>query len=101
SAPAPSTSTFTVHPTPDDGVRYSTERFWDDSTRPSVPTPDEQRTYTQHELSAGQHLVDIHDQLRQELSQVRDLVEQVAAGSTSAGAARSQINAMTMRQNNW
>ncbi|HLR94155.1 MAG TPA: LLM class flavin-dependent oxidoreductase [Jiangellaceae bacterium] len=103
SAPAPSTSTstFTVHPTPDDGVRYSTERFWDESTRPSVPTPDTQRTYTQHELSAGQHLVDIHDQLRQELSQVRDLVEQVAAGSTSAGAARSQINAMTMRQNNW
>jgi len=100
-AATPGSPTFSVHPTPDDGVRHSSERFWDESTRPSAPAPDAQRTYTQHELSAGQHLVDIHDQLRQELNQVRDLVEQVAAGSTSAGAARSQINAMTMRQNNW
>jgi hemerythrin-like domain-containing protein len=32
---------------------------------------------------------------------VRDLVEQVAAGSMGVGQARSEINTMTMRQNNW
>jgi hemerythrin-like domain-containing protein len=32
---------------------------------------------------------------------VRDLVEQVAAGTLGVGAARSAINTMTMRQNNW
>jgi hypothetical protein len=39
--------------------------------------------------------------LRSELEQIRDLVEQVAAGSMGVGAARSHINTMTMRQNNW
>jgi hemerythrin-like domain-containing protein len=32
---------------------------------------------------------------------VRDLVEQVAAGSMGVDQARSEINTMTMRQNNW
>jgi iron-sulfur cluster repair protein YtfE (RIC family) len=52
-------------------------------------------------LAAGQHLVDVHDQLRAELARVRDLVEQVVGGAVDAGAARSQIQAMTLRQNNW
>ena len=38
---------------------------------------------------------------RRSSRQLRDLVEQVAAGALDAGAARSHINAMTMRQNNW
>jgi hypothetical protein len=45
--------------------------------------------------------VDIHDHLRSELEQVRGLVDQVLDGSTDAGAARSRINEMTMRQNSW
>ena len=49
----------------------------------------------------GQHLVDVHDGLRQELDQLRGMVAQVIDGSTTPGAARSAINAMTMRQNNW
>jgi hemerythrin-like domain-containing protein len=66
-----------------------------------VPAPDPARAYTKHERAAGRHLVDVHDHLRQELTQVRDIMEQVLAGSMDPGAARTHINAMTMRQNNW
>ena len=52
-------------------------------------------------LASGQHLIQVHDHLRAELEQIRDLVEQVAAGSIGVGQARSHINTMTMRQNNW
>ncbi|NUP63637.1 MAG: LLM class flavin-dependent oxidoreductase [Nonomuraea sp.] len=74
---------------------------WDESTRPTAPRPGPGRTYTPLEQASGQHLVDVHDHLRAELAQLRDLVEQVAAGTIDAGAARSQIATMTMRQNNW
>ncbi len=49
----------------------------------------------------SKHLKDIHDHLRAELAQVRDIVEQVRGGHLHVGAARSAINTMTMRQNNW
>ena len=39
--------------------------------------------------------------LRAELAQVRDLIDQVRSGALGIGAARSAINQMTMRQNNW
>jgi hypothetical protein len=73
----------------------------DESARPTGPAPDPSRTYTPYQLQSGQHLIDVHDHLRAELDQVRDLVEQVAAGTLGVGAARSHINTMTMRQNNW
>lgn len=90
-----------VVPTPDDGTRLSTERPWDEATRPHGPAPDPGRAYTAHEQAAGQHLVDVHDALRSELTQLRDLVEQVAAGHAGVGDARSHIATMTLRQNNW
>lgn len=68
-----------VTPTPDDGHRRSTVRLWDEATRPSGPTPDAGTRYTPDGRANGQHLIDVHDHLRQELAQVRDLVEQVAA----------------------
>ena len=49
----------------------------------------------------GQHLIDVHDHLRRELAQLRDMVRRVADGSLAVDGARSQINTMTMRQNNW
>ncbi|MEU5866444.1 LLM class flavin-dependent oxidoreductase [Nonomuraea sp. NPDC047529] len=76
-------------------------RVWDEATRPTAPDPAPGRRYTPQEQAAGQHLVDVHDHLRAELAQLRDLVEQVAAGTIDAGAARSHIATMTMRQNNW
>ncbi|MFG2050456.1 LLM class flavin-dependent oxidoreductase [Micromonospora sp. NPDC048935] len=92
---------FAVVPTPDDGVRRSDQQVWDESTRPSGPVPDPDRTYTPHEQATGAHLVQVHDGLRAELTQIHDLIEQVAAGEIDAGAARSHINTMTMRQNRW
>lgn len=94
-------ASFTVVPTPDDGVRRSPRQPWDEATRPTGPVPDPRRVYDRHELAGGQHLVDIHDHLRAELAQVQDLVDRVAAGAIGVGAARSHINTMTMRQNNW
>jgi alkanesulfonate monooxygenase SsuD/methylene tetrahydromethanopterin reductase-like flavin-dependent oxidoreductase (luciferase family) len=92
---------FAVVPTPDDGVRRSGERLWDESTRPSGPPRDPDREYPPSQQAAGQHLVDIHDALRAELAQLHDVIEQVARGIVDAGQARSLINTMTLRQNNW
>ncbi|MFG1912401.1 LLM class flavin-dependent oxidoreductase [Kribbella sp. NPDC048928] len=100
-APASVAGGFGVVPTPPPAVRRSAVQLLDESERPTGPTQDPSRTYTPYQLQSGQHLVDVHDHLRAELDQVRDLVEQVAAGTLGVGAARSHINTMTMRQNNW
>jgi alkanesulfonate monooxygenase SsuD/methylene tetrahydromethanopterin reductase-like flavin-dependent oxidoreductase (luciferase family) len=92
---------FGVVPTPPPAVRRSAVQVLDESERPTGPALDPERTYTPYQLSSGQHLIDVHDHLRAELEQIRDLVEQVAAGSLGVGQARSHINTMTMRQNNW
>ena len=92
---------FTVTPTPDDGSRLSPVPLWDEKERPAGPPPDPDRQYSPAELAASQQLVDIHDHLRAELTQVRDLIGQVLDGSIGPGSARSAINEMTMRQNNW
>ncbi|HTF09898.1 MAG TPA: hemerythrin domain-containing protein, partial [Asanoa sp.] len=88
-------------PTPDDGTRLADRTVWDESERPVAPRIDEGHKYTRHEQARGQQLIDIHDHLRQELAQVRDLVDQVEAGMIGIGEARSAINEMTLRQNNW
>jgi alkanesulfonate monooxygenase SsuD/methylene tetrahydromethanopterin reductase-like flavin-dependent oxidoreductase (luciferase family) len=94
-------ASFAVVPTADDGARRSSLHVWDESTRPIGPAPDPQRTYTPHELASGQHLIDVHDGLRSELTQIHELIDQVAAGAMDVGTARSHINTMTMRQNKW
>ena len=50
---------------------------------------------------AGQHLVDVHDGLRAELTRIRDVLGQVRQGHLTAGHARSVVSTMTLRQNNW
>jgi alkanesulfonate monooxygenase SsuD/methylene tetrahydromethanopterin reductase-like flavin-dependent oxidoreductase (luciferase family)/hemerythrin-like domain-containing protein len=101
-APAAGTATsrLGVTPTPDDGTRLSGVRLWDEATRPTGPVH-EGGTYSGEQRAAGQHLVDVHDHLRSELAQIRDLVDQVAAGTLDVAAARSHVNAMALRQNNW
>ncbi|WP_433789769.1 LLM class flavin-dependent oxidoreductase [Actinoplanes sp. CA-252034] len=94
-------SPFAVTPTPDDGVRLSGTVVWDEQTRPTGPAPDPDRTYTEHDLATGRHLIQVHDGLRGELAQIHDLIGQVEAGTIDVGTARSHINTMTMRQNNW
>jgi hypothetical protein len=56
-----------ARPTPEP-ERLSRERAWDETTRPTGPTPDPLRTYTPREQAAGQHLIDVHDALRGDLS---------------------------------
>lgn len=90
-----------VTPTPHDGRRLSATRLWDESTRPAAPAPDPATSYTDSGRASGQHLVDVHDHLRGELTRLRDAVEQVAAGALEVGRARSLLNTMTLRQNNW
>ena len=74
---------------------------WDESSRPTYTSSHEPLAWTPQEQAAGQHLVDVHDHLRTELAQLFDLISQVEAGTLEAGVARSLINTMTMRQNDW
>ena len=66
-----------------------------------MTTKPDETAYTPAQQAAPQHLIDVHDHLRSELAQVRDVVEQVRRGLLSVGQARSVINTMTMRQNAW
>ena len=84
-AAASAAAPLAVTPTPDDGQRLSDEQPWDESTRPTGPAPDPSREYTPGQQAAGRHLIDVHDALRRELTQLRDLIEQVARGSADAG----------------
>ena len=88
-------------PTEDDGTRLSASLPWDETTRPSYAGPSDADQGGYPQAAVPQHLVDIHDHLRAELTQVRDIVDQVRRGQLTVGAARSEINTMTMRQNNW
>jgi hypothetical protein len=90
-----------VRVTPDDGTRLSGTRVWDESERPRGPAPEPGRTYSARGRSVGGHLVEVHDHLRRELDQVRDLVRQVREGILEVGAARSALNEMALRQNSW
>jgi alkanesulfonate monooxygenase SsuD/methylene tetrahydromethanopterin reductase-like flavin-dependent oxidoreductase (luciferase family) len=52
--------------------------------------------------SAGaQTLLAVHQHLRQELAKLREVIQEVRQGRSSAAEARSYLNAMTMRQNYW
>ncbi|SDO41299.1 Flavin-dependent oxidoreductase, luciferase family (includes alkanesulfonate monooxygenase SsuD and methylene tetrahydromethanopterin reductase) [Nakamurella panacisegetis] len=89
-----------VTPTPDDGARLLPTTRWDESARPFPPIPDGIR-YSDRGRAVAGHLIDVHNHLRSELEQLRDVIAQVRAGLLDPGVARSAINAMTMRQNEW
>jgi hemerythrin-like domain-containing protein len=89
-----------VTPTPDTGERLSTARVWDESARPAGPQPPQDAAYSAHGRAVARHLVEIHDHLRSELAQIRDLIGQVR-DAASAARVRSAINQTTLRQNSW
>jgi len=89
-----------VEPTPDPGVRLSAETVWDEAERPVAPA-DLAARYSAAGRSHARDLVAVHDHLRSELTQLRDMVAQVAAGSLDVATARTEINKLTMRQNQW
>ncbi|HEV7639450.1 MAG TPA: LLM class flavin-dependent oxidoreductase [Gaiellaceae bacterium] len=90
-----------IQPTPDDGTRVSASVPWEESTRPHRPESGPEVTYSRRGVLVGQHLVDVHDMLRIELNELREILEQVRDGVVSAGNARSALNDMALRQNDW
>jgi hemerythrin-like domain-containing protein len=89
-----------ITPTPDDGSRL-TEPRWDEAARPHRPPSSPDIAYTDQGRAVGQHLVDVHDMLRRELDELRELVAQVRDGRLGAGDARSALSEMALRQNDW
>jgi hypothetical protein len=85
---------------PADAAPVSSGVTWDEATRPRYPVPAD-ASYSAAGEATAQHLVDIHDALRAELTQLRDVLDQVRRGLVQVGQARSVVNTMTMRQNNW
>jgi Luciferase-like monooxygenase/Hemerythrin HHE cation binding domain len=88
-------------PAPVPGEGKGTSRFWDEAARPVAPPAPPGHQYSARGRAVGRHLAEVHDHLRQELDQIRDLLEQVKQGSMTVGAARAVLNKMTLRQNNW
>jgi alkanesulfonate monooxygenase SsuD/methylene tetrahydromethanopterin reductase-like flavin-dependent oxidoreductase (luciferase family) len=101
SAPEEEYERLGVRPTPDDGTRLSATAPWDESTRPRRAASGADQTYTDRGQRVGQHLVDVHDMLRGELGELRDVLARVREGALGAGAARSALNEMALRQNDW
>ncbi|EIF00238.1 LLM class flavin-dependent oxidoreductase [Saccharomonospora glauca] len=99
--PEPSRPTESRADTLDDGTRYGEKMPWDESTRPTAPRPSDDTPPSPRGRAVSQHLVDVHNELRTELRQLRDLVDQVERGTMEVGTARSQLNQMALRQNNW
>lgn len=90
-----------VHPTPDDGTRFAPEPLWDEASRPQRPESSPDVEYSRRGRAIGQHLIDVHDNLRKELTELRGIIAQVEEGALSAGDARSSLNEMALRQNDW
>jgi hypothetical protein len=74
-----------------------TVRLWDEATRPAAPRPPRDATYSRLGRAIAGHLIQVHDHLRSELAQIRDLICQVRDGETGVAEARSAISQMTLR----
>lgn len=98
---AASGARLSVRPTPDSGVRRSTERLWDESTRPTGPPADPGRRYPRAEQEPARNLVAAHDRLRSDLGQLGEVVREVLAETRDPGEAREEIQKLSLRQNIW
>jgi hypothetical protein len=87
-------------PTPYEGRSFGPGDPWDDATRPHREPPPDAR-YTRRGRLVGEHLIEVHDMLRGELAELREVLAEVAAGARSAGAARAALHDMALRRNDW
>ena len=87
--------------TPGPGVRLTDHALWDESLRPEAPPAPAGHVYSEHAQAVGAHLVEVHDHLRAELTQLRGVIRQVERGTVTAAQARGFLNELTLRQNNW
>ena len=90
-----------VAPTPDERTRLSERAPWDESTRPHRDRSGPEVSYTDQGRRDGKQLIEVHDLLRSELSELRDILRQVRDGAMRAGDARAALNEMALRQNDW
>ncbi|MEA2609070.1 MAG: hypothetical protein QOJ75_1313 [Chloroflexota bacterium] len=90
-----------VTPTPDDGTRLAADVAWDESTRPHRPPAGPDIIYSDRGRLVGQQLVNVHDLLRTELTELRGILAQVRDGALNATDARSELDEMALRQNDW
>ncbi|MGN6330498.1 MAG: hemerythrin domain-containing protein [Motilibacteraceae bacterium] len=89
-----------VRPTPAP-ERLTDHDLWDESARPAAPAPPAGHRYHPQGPAVGAHLVDVHDHLRAELAQLREVVQQVEQGRASVGEAREVLHELTLKQNAW
>ncbi|MFK4101270.1 LLM class flavin-dependent oxidoreductase [Streptomyces sp. NPDC019531] len=99
--PTPSGDPLNVRPTPPPKAWRSTERLWDESTRPVGPPADPERRYPRREQEPARNLVAAHDQLRADLDRLGEVVREVLADTLAPGEARSEIQRLSLRQNSW
>jgi Hemerythrin HHE cation binding domain len=90
-----------VFPTIDTGDRLSDAELWDESERPTRTASPSDVTYTRIGRAVGSHLIAVHDHLRGELDNIRDLVASVESGAVSASEAVALFDEFSIRQNNW
>jgi alkanesulfonate monooxygenase SsuD/methylene tetrahydromethanopterin reductase-like flavin-dependent oxidoreductase (luciferase family) len=90
-----------VRPTPDEAIRLSDRAPWDDSTRPRRDRSGAEVNYTDQGRRVSKQLVEVHDMLRGELTDLRGILRQVRDETMRAGDARAALNEMALRQNDW
>ncbi|MEV6843104.1 LLM class flavin-dependent oxidoreductase [Actinoplanes sp. NPDC051411] len=86
-----------VQPTP----KTRASKRWDEEARPVAPPAPAGFRYAPHGREIGQHLIDVHGMLRDELQRIHDVIAQVKSGALSVAGARSALNETALRQNNW
>jgi alkanesulfonate monooxygenase SsuD/methylene tetrahydromethanopterin reductase-like flavin-dependent oxidoreductase (luciferase family)/hemerythrin-like domain-containing protein len=99
SEPAPESAG--LRPTPSPASRRTRRTLWDEEARPTAPPAPAGQVYAPHGREIGQHLIDVHGMLRDELQRIYDVIEQVKSGALSVAGARSALNETALRQNNW
>jgi alkanesulfonate monooxygenase SsuD/methylene tetrahydromethanopterin reductase-like flavin-dependent oxidoreductase (luciferase family) len=90
-----------VTPTPDEAIRLSDRAPWDDSTRPRRDRSGPEVNYTDQGRRVSKQLIEVHNMLRGELSDLRGILWQVRDETMRASDARAALNKMALRQNDW
>lgn len=70
--------------------------FLDDSTRPKAPKLE---NLAPHQRAAGEHLKDVHDNLRRNTKVLRAMIDQIMAGQKTAEDVQREAEALTMVHN--
>lgn len=90
-----------VAPTPAPAEPLSGERLWEEADRPTGPAPAPRRHYPPARRASAENLVAAHDQLRADLTRLREIVDEVLAETLAPTVARSGLQELTLRQNSW